>query len=308
MAGSNPPTTRFDHTWGDWIGGSADWPSGFAQPGYNPPEPSHSRNSFVYRPAAASGNSKGQVIACWHPTGVNSGTGLRGSFVCDLDTGLWTRTANLRPSHGSAVGGVSYHAGMDVVVGFNQESSGATGALDFLACATMTWTRRTGLGSLNARIDSTSFIVGDLFVFVDHELAANAVPFRLWAISISKLIAGTAQTWQQLTLSTSSWPTTAAGLTNMVGFERCPINGSLYATNLVAGDNRVWRLIPPAADSDTTGLLSGTWTMEDEALAGASKVAGLYDYSRLRWAGDGFLWTADGTSGTVQLMRPASTM
>lgn len=300
-----PDPAAFDRIWGDWNGSWAGWPAGFEQPGWNPPEGSHTRNSFVYRPPDAAGNRAGQIITCWEPTGIQGGTGIRGSHVWDADTGLFTRTANLRPGSGNAATGMQYSRAHDVVIGNNLVFSSVTGQIDFLDCRTMTWVRREATNTRNVRIESTSFLAGDLFVRVDHEFTVSATPFTLEAVVVSDVVAGRPFTWTTLKLDATSYPTNQAGLTITTQFEFCPVDGAYYAVNRVAGSNRIWKLTPPAAASQTGSLLTGTWTLREQALDGALAGASV-DYARLRWcpALTAFLWTGESVAEDVQAIRP----
>ncbi|MBX3601552.1 MAG: hypothetical protein KF863_13085 [Rubrivivax sp.] len=302
--GVYPPARQFDATWGDWTGDSSDWPEAFRQPGYNPPMGSHTRNSFVYIPPADAGNARGKIVVAWQPTGNCSGTGLRGSWVWDADTGLFSRTANLRPSHGSDVTGIGYSAAHRVVIGHNFVSTSTSGALDYLDLSNMTWVRRNASTAVVVRIDSTNFIIGDLFVMVRHE-PSGPVPMTFWAAPISAVKAGAAWNWTQLTVDATSWPT-KNGSSWTVSWSRCPVNGAFYAVNRVAGSNLLWKLSPPAADDQTGALLAGRWQVTAEALGGNSLIGADFDYSRLRWstALGAFLWFGESVTSAVQAIRP----
>jgi len=305
VLGSFPDPASFDHTWGDWNGAWSGWPAGFAQPGWNPPEGSHTRNSFVYRPPDAAGNVGGQVITCWEPTGVQGGTGIKGSHVWDVDTGLFVRTANLRPGSGNAVAGVQYSRAHDVVIGNNNVFSATTGVIDVLDCQTMTWMRRTATNDFVMKTDSTSFIFGDLFVNVDHSVTPAVPSFTLRAVAISDVVAGSPFTWATLSLNATSFPNNEAGITRTTQFEFCPVDGSFYAVNRIAGSNKIWKLTPPAPSEQTGNLLAGTWTLAEQTLVGGL-LGTDFDYSRLRWcpAITAFLWTNSSISSDVQAIRP----
>ncbi len=299
--GNFPPSTQFDHEWGDWIGGSTDWPEAFRQPGYNPPFGSHTRNSFVYIPPAAAGNTKGKIVIAWQPTGNGSGTDLRGSWVWDADTELFSRTANLRPQADSTCTGMAFAPDANIVIGQNAFSS-TVSLLDFLDLSTMTWTRRNATSSVVVSFDSTNFVIGDLFVMARN--GDGSPPTQFLAAPISTVKAGGSWAWTTLTVSAASWPT-KSGATWNVSWARCPINGAYYAVNQVNGSNKLWMLTPPTTDGDTAGLLSGTWTITEETLTG-SLAGASFDYSRLRWchALTAFLWFSDSPAGVVQAIRP----
>ena len=313
--GTYYPAGQLDPTWGEWQGGWSGWPSGFAQPGYNPPEGAHTRNSFTYRPSSKAGNTHGQILTFWQPTGKTSGTVIRGGFVWDADTGNFSRQSTLRPGGGSAVGGMAYFESLDVVVGLNMESSGFVSWVDVLDCTSMASVRRTVSNAPNVFYDSTSFAhpVGNLYVICNHKLTANAVPAEFWAIDADALKTGTASAWSQLTVTAGSWPVGGAGITGTVGWSFCPANGCYYAVNRVDGSNKLWKLTPPAGTSKASQL-SGTWVISEETLAGvtldgrlASGISGTsFDYNRLQWSdyGQCFIWTPDYVDGNVQAIRP----
>jgi hypothetical protein len=303
-AGVTPPTTRFDHTWGEWNGGSTDWTEAFRRPGYNPPMGSHTRNSFVYIPAADAGNNTGKLVVAWQPTGNVSGTNIRGSFIYDCDTELFSRTANVRFGHGSAVTGIAYHADQGVVIGHNRDSSVTVSELDVFDTSTNTWTRRNATAAIGLSTDSTNFICGDLFVMV-----ANTVqPPVFRAAPVSTVKAGGSWAWATLTVSAASWPVNGSGNTLTTQWSRCPDNGAWYAVNRQSGSNTLWKLVKPSgvADSDTASLLSGTWTVTTETLTGSGLEGASFDYGRLQWcpALTAFLWFGDLHTSAVQAIRP----
>lgn len=303
--GGSPPSTRADRSWGEWDGGSTDWPEPFRRPGYNPPFGSHTRNSFAYVPASAAGNDCGQVVVAWHATLGASGTGVGGGWIYNCDNDGFRRTANARPNHGSSVGGVAYHAGQAVVVGFNQESGGSNNTTDFLDLSTEQWTRRTAADSITVAIDSSTFVCGDLLVYVGN--GSGSPPMTFIAAPVSTIKAGGSFSRTTLTVSASSWPT-RSGSTATTQWSRCPVNGAWYAVNRTAGSSTLWKLVQPAgvADSDTAGLLAGTWTITSETLTGDTLEGALYDYSRLQWcpALTAFLWFGDLHTSNVQAIRP----
>jgi hypothetical protein len=303
-AGVTPPTSRFDHTWGEWNGGSTDWAEAFRRPGYNPPMGSHTRNSFVYIPAADAGNSAGKIVVAWQPTGNVSGTGIAGSFIYDCDTGLFSRTANVRPGHGSDCTGVAFHAEQNVVVGHNRVSTTTTSELDYLDLSSDTWVRRNASAAVAVRIDSTNFVCGDLFVMVSN----TTQPPVFMAAPVSTVKAGGSWAWATLTVSAASWPTNGSGNTLTTQWSRCPVNGAWYAVNRQAGSLTLWKLVKPTgvADSDTSGLLAGTWTVTTETLTGVGLEGASFDYGRLQWAPSlsAFLWFGDLHTSAVQAIRP----
>ncbi len=301
-----PPSTQADRTWAEWTGGSTDWPAAFRRPGYNPPFGSHTRNCFVYVPAAQAGNASGKIVVAWHGTLGASGTGVPCQHIYDCDTGLFSRTANLRPNHGSSVCGFAYHPAQNVVVGFSAESSGTTSILDYLDLSTNTWTRRNATAAISVNIDSTNLVCGDLFVYV-----GNGTSQTMRAAKVSDVKAGASWSWSTLTVSASSWPLKSGGsLPNTLSCQwaRCPVNGAWYAVNRNGGSTTLWKLTKPTgvADSDTAGLLAGTWTVTSETLTGAGLEPAQYDYSRLQWcdALAAFLWVGDLHTSSVQAIRP----
>lgn len=304
QAGVTPAPSQLDHTWGDWKGDSVDWPAAFRQPGYDPPAGSHTRNSFVYVPPTVAGNAHGKVVVAWHPTGNTSGTGLRGSWLWDADTGLFSRTANLKPSAGSAVGGLALIPDAGVVLGHNSPATFTSNVIDVLDLATATWTRRTATSSLGLAIDSTNFIVGDLFVHVHND--ASATPMTFSAAPISAIRTGSAWSWSPLTVSATSWPTKGTS-TFTTQWTRCPENDAFYAVNRTGGSHTLWKLTAPAPPNDTAGLLSGTWRITTETLSGDPLEDAAFDYGRLQWvpALHAFLWLGDLHTSPVQAIRPS---
>jgi len=311
----NYPAAQLDATWGEWQGDWTGWPNGFAQPGYNPPEGSHTRNSFVVRPAVKAGNAGGQLLCCWQPTGKQSGTELRGGFIWNADTSLFSRQTTLRPSAGSTVGGVQYFVDLDAVVGLNMESSATATYVDVLDCVTMAWSRRTTTNAPMLYYDSTSFAhpVGNLLIVANNKLTAQTPPIEFWAIDASNIKSGAASAWSQLTISASSYPIDGTNICATVAWARCPLNGCYYAVNRVHGSTMLWKLTPPAGNT-IESQLSGTWVITTEALSGvsldgrrASGVAGTsFDYNRLQWSNYAkcFIWTPDYVGGNVQAIRP----
>lgn len=303
-----PPASQCDPAYGEWTGNSVDWPAGFRRPGYNPPFGSHTRNSYVYIPAAQAGNTNGKIVVAWSPTLNATGLGIAGGWVYDCDTGLFSRTTNARPGTGAAVGGVCYHAAQNVVIGYNEEFTTTVARLDYLDLSTMTWTRRNATAAVVINIDSTSFVVGDLYVYAGN--TTTGVSLR--AAPVSAVKAGTSWTWANLTLATpASLPLRTGGvLPGMLSchWERCPVNGVWYAVNRNAGSLTLWKLTKPAgvADADTAGLLAGTWAITSETLTGAGLEPAQYDYRRLQWcdAINAFLWTGDLHTSNVQAIRP----
>ena len=311
------PATQIDPTWGDWQGNSTAW-GAFAQGGWNPPEGGHTRNSFFVRPAAKAGNAHGQVVTCWQPTGANSGTNIKGSFVWDADTKLFSRTANLRPDWGSACGGVGYFESLDIAVACNYQSNADATSIDWLDCSTMTWgTRTTTANGARIGVDSTNIVheqgSAKLWIVCRHFTSAPVTPpFDLYAIDAQKIKDGTAQSWTTLTVSAASWPIADDGFSGTVQWSRCPIDGCYYAVNRQHGSNKLWKLTPPAGTT-AASQLSGTWTITEQTLTGTldgrnslGAGAAVHDYSRLRWSrwANAFLWTPNYTAGSVQAIRP----
>lgn len=308
---SGYPAAQFNQTWGEWQGNYSGWPSGFAQSGYNPPEGSHTRNSFIYRPAEKAGNDGGEIVIAWQPTGMQSGTGIKGGHVWDADTELFSRHANERPAHGSDCGGMVYFEDLDTMIGLNMVSSAPPVSVDVFDCATKTWTRRTTTNVPSvAHFDSTSFEHAGYYILCDHETSVLTPPMRFYAISAAALISGSGMAWSnQLTVTaTTTWPTVASGLSSTVAWALCPENGKFYAVNRAHGSTKMWRLTPPS------NPITGTWvvdeltmtvgTLEGRTQGGSSSNS--FDYSRLIWStyARAFIWTGDYVLGAVQALRP----
>lgn len=304
------PSSQLNATWGEWQGNYSGWPGGFAQSGYNPPEGGHTRNSFVYRKASKAGNTTGQIIACWEPTGETAGTGIAGSFFWDGDTSLFSRSSNVRPNGGSTVGGMKYSASHDVVIGINQISSGFP-SIDFMDCATKTWTRRATTNTPNIYYDTTCFIWNDYIIFVNNSpVTVTNPPFQLFAVNITSAIAGTVAFSNALTVNASTtYPVDGAGLSYTMSFAPCPENNTFYAVNRVNGSNKMWKLTPPVSNIVTDPWALDEQTMTSGTLDGrlASGSSGTsFDFSRLQWStyGRAFIWIPDYVSGNVQALRP----
>lgn len=303
------PASQFNPQWGEWQGGYSGWPSGFAQPGYNPPEGSHTRNNLVYRPPTTAGNTAGQVITTFTSTGIH--TGLQqpyGSHVFDLDALSFARTNTLKPGQGGAVGGSEYFTQLDCVVALNRESSGFVTTVDVLNCATMAWARRNVSNGMVAYYDSTCFGWGDYFVLcVQNPNVPSAAP-TFWAINAALLKAGAATGWQQLTVAASSYPRTSTNAMVTVSWALCPENGAYYAVNRQHGSSALWKLTPPVS-----GALADTWTITEQALTGtlACRTAGgstgvVLDYRKLLWStyARAFIWTDEYILSNPQAIRP----
>ncbi len=312
--GITPDPAAFDHAWGDWDGGWTGFPATFRQPGVRVPEGGHTRNSFVYRPAAASGNRSGQVVIGWHATGVNSGTGVPTQHTWDADTGAWSRHANRRPNFGSSVGALVYHEALDVVTGACVEfTSGAT-AIDVFDCRSRAWARRVmNSGGRSHRIDATGFSWRDANGVSWHVVCQHWgelwPPMQFYAVSADDLAANRPTPWLDLNVTAGSYPADRNRLSFTVSWARCPVDGCYYAVNREHGSRLLWRLVPPSS-----GELRGAWVITAEVLSGEaldgrrSNGTGstAFDYSRLQWAPalSAFLWTSDFVGADVQAIRP----
>lgn len=311
-SGSNPPPTKFNHVWGDWIGDSPDWPAGQAQPGFNPPEGCHTRAGFAYRPASKAGNAQGEIITTWCPSGQNAGGPQQGSFIFDLDTGLWSRTATLKPTAHPME--ASYHEASDMIFSVVWEFSHWADFIDVLDCSTMAWTRKYFTAGTHPYVlfDSTQFILGDLFVVALIELGSNAPePIQFWACQVSAIISGVGLTWVKLNVSAPAWPVVqfygsgAQPAVNARTNAWTPYpDGCLYCTNRGAEGHTLWKLTPPAGD--TAAKLAGTWAISSQTLTGDAMRVSTTDYSRLQFSPDlgAFLYTGENTTDPVQIIKP----
>jgi hypothetical protein len=308
-AGTNPDPADFNHTWGDWNPEAASFAEAFRQVGASwRPEGSHTRNRMVFIPAAAAGNALGSIFVAWQPTGVNDATGIRGSFVYDIDADSWSRTANVRPNVRASDGAILYHAGPNVIVGPNPSQPSVADHLDVISPTDKTWVRRTlTAGVRNHAIDSTAFSWVDTngvtwHVVVENFGAGGSPPLRMFAARVDHLAAGTATSWVDLDISAASWPKNASGNTLTVNWEPWS-NGSYYAVNRVGGSNKLWKLAAPV-----NGLISGTWTISEQILVGTLQASD-YDYGRLRRvpALGGFVWHGPSVTAAFQGIRPVDT-
>lgn len=309
------PATQLDTTWGDWKGDYSGWPTGFAQPGYNPPAAGHNHKGAFYLPPAKAGNTSGKVVTCWQPTGVNTGTGIRGGHVWDADTGLWSRQNSLRPAYYANGTGAVYFPTLDVAVASLSDSAYLS-TMHVLDTVTMTWATRTCTNAPYIDYTSVGFAHGELLIVSNNKQSVTTPPLTLHAIDAAAVKAGSGAAWTNLTVSASSYPVNGSGLATSVCWALCPVNGCYYAVNRVHGSNKIWKLTPPTGTTKASQL-SGTWTITEETMttgtldgrisSGASGTS--FDYGRLAWSdyAHAFLWYPDFVGGNVQAIRPLGT-
>lgn len=313
-AGVAPDPAGLDHLWGDWNGGWHGFPEEFRQPGIIVPEGSHTRNRMVYRPALAAGNGAGEVIIGWHATGARDTTGLNASHTWNADTAIWSRHSNRRPAYGAHIGGLTYHAGLDVVTGPNANFSSAASSIDVFDCKTRVWTRRSmSSGGRSHSADSTAFAWRDganaeWHVICEH-WGSLWPPMRFFAVRVDDLVSGAPTHWWDLSVDAESYPASRRQLTYTVNWSFCPSNGNFYAVNREHDSHQLWRLMPPLSRDIRDPWRISAETLNGDGLDGrlASGTPGVsFDYSRLQWSNHlrAFLWTPDFVGGSVQAIRP----
>lgn len=297
-----------DSTWGDYDGSASAW-GAFAQPGYNPPAGSHAYAGYAYRPAVKAGNAGGEVLWPMNPTGANSGTTARGAWVWDADTGLFTRSANLRSAAGgSTVGGSQYFDAQDAAFALNVVGSLYLDHLDWFDWPTKTWTRRSSQNAtLYANLTGVALAhqVANLYIVcVD-----DAGTLKFYAAPIDKVIAGTPWSWTQLTVSVD------AGITNpTTSWCWHPLHGCWYAVDAEPNSHYLYKLTAPS--NVQAAALAGTWTISREVLAGEGLYcknanganASIEDFRFLNYSikTHCLLWISPYVAGVVQAIRPGA--
>jgi len=290
VLGYPPDPACWDATWGDYNGGWAGWPAGFSQPGIIVPEGSHTRNRMLFRPPAAAGNTKGQIIVTWRPSGAADAGSAAGSWVYDLDTLTFARTANLRPSGFFAhAGGAVYHAGLDVVTAPNQ-SPGAASTLDWLNCATMTWTARNLTGGTHSYGQGPQ-----AFGWIDSagkhwHVCYDSIAGTHWGIRAEDvMVAGANIPWVDMTVSApDGMPPIGPSSQFYPTWSRCAADGCYYIADGVTGGTVLYKLTPPVS-----GVFTDTWVISKQTLAGDAIAINDNHYGKLQWCPSltAFLWT-----------------
>lgn len=297
-----------DSTWGDYDGAASTW-GAFAQPGYNPPAGSHAYAGYAYRPANKAGNLGGEVIWPMNPTGATAGTTARGSWVWDCDTGLFARSANLRPeAGGSTVGGTQYFPALDAAFALNTLSSLWLARLDWFDCQTKMWTRRASQnGAYYANLTGIAFAHQAANLYIVCCEVGGVLKF--WAAPVDKAVSGTAWDWTELTVTNTSG--VAAPTTSWCWH---PDKGCWYGVDGLVGSHYLYKLVAPS--NDQAAALSGTWTITREVLAGEALYcksatgvdAAVDDYRFLNFSTKAhcLLWISPYVGGVVQALRPGT--
>lgn len=321
------PAEQFDTTWGEWQGGWAGWPAGYAQPGKIFPEPSHSRNGLVWAPGEHVGNTNGAIVLLTAPWGRHAAGVIKSSHYFDLDANAFVRTANQREGNGSRAGAGCWVGGsVNRVIAWTGANQGSVAYFDVWHPGTKLWSRPQPALSHPADGDSCGMGFhapsGLLLMFRAADSAGGLFPgvsgkttLQISAVDAASIVAGTATTPVTLTVNAASWPIKAAGNLETVNFEFCPVDGCFYATNGIQGSTTLWKLSPPAGATTQAAHLSGTWTITTVAItSGAIDNGGasaIYVYNRLRWSTqDGcFIYFGDAGSANngapVIAIRPA---
>lgn len=296
-----------DSTWGDYDGSASAW-GAFAHPGYNPPAGSHNYAGIAYRPAAKSGNSKGQLLYPLNASGATAGNTARGSWVWDGDTELFTRSANLRPGSGggATVGGTVYFEGLDSAFALNTAGSLWLMYLDWFDWSTKTWTRRNSTDS-----DKYANLSGVAF---GHEAAnlyivcvIDAGNLRFFAAPVDKVVSGVSWSWTELTVTGDK----TIGVRSWCWHSH---NGCWYGVNGVVGSSTLYKLTAPS--NSQAAALSDTWTITSQTFSGETLYcknangtdANVDNFRYLTYAPKArcLLWLSPYVGGAVQAIRPSS--
>jgi hypothetical protein len=257
------------------------------------PEQAHTYDFVDVLPSASGGGTQGGLIRLIGPGSGKGSFNFRGTHVCDLATGHWSRYA-LAPASGYA-GGSAYDPERRQYYMLCSASSAWTSRLHVLQTASRRWSTRTTRNEVPVEVESAAcvFPPADLLLYVRGMRAAAP---ELWALPLDVERAA----WTRLRTE-GSGPTRENGSSRGFGLAFCPMNRALYC--VPGGRNTgLWRLTAPA-----TRHLEAAWTWEAEPLQGAIAAAHRGPvYDRLRWAPavKSFVWV-DGVSGPVQLIRPA---
>lgn len=314
------PSTQFDTTWGEWIGGYSGWPSGYEQPGLIFPETSHTYNNLMIIPAIKYGNNNGALLLVNSPTGDTTGTDMKTSHIYDFDTRQFIRTANRQSTVGNSAGGMCYDAASNTAYACSNGSSTTRSSLEVLDIPTKTWSTKTcsnisitiESGGMRSHPDSNL-----IMMFTPIDSGGNptylGIKHKIYAASTTSILAG-GFTWTVLTVSGSNWPLRTDGTIQQIGWCYCPLDKSFYTVNGVNASTTVWKLAPPSGAVTTNDYLTGTWTISALSMTSgqlismraASNFNDSYVYNRVQWdvTSSSFLWTTDYNEGPVQAFRP----
>jgi len=202
-------------------------------------------------------------------------------------------------------------------MGVVMEGSHWADAVHVLDCPTMTWRivnvnpYPVAPNTFYALYDSVQFICGGLFVVVNCSQTAGAnPPVEFWAMPISQILAGTGMHWTKLNVTASSWPyvtctdyNPALSLVSRVPWVQYS-DGNFYAHARAYAPHTLWKLAPPAGNDVTR--LTDVWTITTQTMIGDPIAAANFDYSRTQYCAalDAFLWTGEGPTGVIQVIKP----
>jgi hypothetical protein len=266
---------------------------------------------LVWVPGSAWGNTNGAVLNLNSPSGRGPGTDFLTRYYFDLDDSLWKHTTNYRTEIVTYCGGAVWFGG-SVNRLFAQTSTASTlrDVIDVLNPSTKTWmaskstsavTVHYGCGGLGAHLASGLLLKFNSITSGGVETYASSVGVRVYAASASAIVAGeynnatngsASFTWQALTVTASSWPTTYINnQVEAIGWCYCPRNGKFYATNGRHNTTTLWVMTPPVGAVTQSDYLNGTWTVTTETISpgipnydGAGNPNGTaYPYNRLVW-------------------------
>jgi hypothetical protein len=269
----------FDPLYGDYDGAT--------------PEQMHTYDFIDVLPADAGGGPQGSLIRLIGTACGRAAYNFRGTHVCDLASGRWSRYALCDAS--GVAGGGAYDAKRKRFYLLVAPASSPSEHVFHLDTGTRRWTRTHTASPVQLSIESSAnmYPPADLLLYVQG--FAHRAPV-VWALPLAG--AGAAR-WTRLS-TTGPAPVRANGSSRGLGLEFCPLDGALYC---VPGgkQTQLWKLTPPRMEA-----LTGTWTWSAEQLEGqVSARGGGMTYNRLRWADPvrSLIWV-DGIRGDVQLVRP----
>lgn len=288
------PAAQFDTTEWHWLGGYSGH-GALRQPLKIFPEAAHTYYGLVWVPGASVGNVNGILLKLFPGGGKLADCLVPERHYFDLDDNLWKLTANFRSNPSAAAGGSIYFGGsIDRAFSCTNTSGGTIRSqIDVFNPSTLTW-------SLSAAATYNLFLEiqgGGFLAHLPSNLLIAALPatsqspyasdastrggvaytganqHQFWANKADALKAGSANTWQQLTISNpgGTWPVrippqygTFCGMNTWVF---CPLNGCFYAINGAYNTTTLWKLSPPSGAVTQADHLSGTWVITTQTLS-----------------------------------------
>jgi hypothetical protein len=246
-------------------------------------------------PRAAGGGPRGSFIRLIGTACGKSSFHFRGTHVCDLATGVWSRYALC--DYSGPAGGSAYDPKRNRFYLLVASASAPIERVRQLDTQSRSWDSLRTANSVTLSVESTAafYPPDDLLLYVQTFGASGPA---VWALPLGP---SALPRWVRLAVE-GQGPLRKDGSSRGIGLEFCPIDRCLYC---VPGgrDSGLWKLTPARA-----GALKETWRWSREPLNGRLDIDfGGFAYKRLRWsrALDSFVWV-DGVRGSVQLIRPAS--